>query len=199
MGRMYEQKDVQTAVILYSPHWKWRGLTNFSDLGKRSQNVLDFWYSHGFIKSFSWLLLPALTSKAATVSEKSILFTFSPIDKPMLQNLTLPSNRLSSIQGHYLNKLCWALGPWCYTPTFKAIGLLVPEKKTFEGILPYMAMAASLVLWPNLYSFHFLASRSFQIKFGFKWPSHFWEKRTWYQSGLGPRSRNYLWYSRSLI
>ena len=30
----------------------------------------------------------------------------------------------------------------CYIPSFIKIGLLVREKKTFEGFLPYMGMAA---------------------------------------------------------
>ena len=35
--------------------------------------------------------------------------------------------------------------PQCYTPSFKAIGLVVLEKKIFEGFLPYMVMVAILV------------------------------------------------------
>ena len=31
----------------------------------------------------------------------------------------------------------------------KVIGPLVPEKKIFEGFLPYMGMAATLVMWPR--------------------------------------------------
>ena len=34
----------------------------------------------------------------------------------------------------------------CYTPSFKVIGLLVLEKKIFEGFFPYMDMAAILVM-----------------------------------------------------
>ena len=33
-----------------------------------------------------------------------------------------------------------------YIPNFVEIGPLVPEKKNFEGILPYMGMAAILVM-----------------------------------------------------
>ena len=33
-------------------------------------------------------------------------------------------------------------------PSFVDIGPPVPEKKTFEGFLPYMGMAAILVMWP---------------------------------------------------
>ena len=31
----------------------------------------------------------------------------------------------------------------------KVIGPLVPEKKIFEGFLPYMGVAAILVMWPR--------------------------------------------------
>ena len=37
------------------------------------------------------------------------------------------------------------IGPG-YIPSFKVIGLLVLEKKIFEGFLPYMGMAAILVM-----------------------------------------------------
>ena len=40
----------------------------------------------------------------------------------------------------------------CYIPCFVEIGPLVSEKKSFEGVLPYMGMAATLVTWPASYS-----------------------------------------------
>ena len=39
--------------------------------------------------------------------------------------------------------------PQCYIPSHKVIGPLVLEKKIFEGFLPYMGMAAILVMWPR--------------------------------------------------
>ena len=36
-------------------------------------------------------------------------------------------------------------------PSFVEIGPLVPEKKIFEGFLPYMRMAAILVVYPGLF------------------------------------------------
>ena len=36
--------------------------------------------------------------------------------------------------------------PQCYIPSFVEIDLLVPEKKIFEGFLPYVGMAAILVI-----------------------------------------------------
>ena len=37
--------------------------------------------------------------------------------------------------------------PQCYKPRFMEIGPPVPEKKIFEGFLPCMGVAASLVMW----------------------------------------------------
>ena len=38
------------------------------------------------------------------------------------------------------------LSPRCYIPSFVEIGLPVLEKKIFEGFLPYMDVAAILVM-----------------------------------------------------
>ena len=38
--------------------------------------------------------------------------------------------------------------PQCYIPSFVEIGPPVPEKKIFEGFLPYMGVAAILVIGP---------------------------------------------------
>ena len=37
----------------------------------------------------------------------------------------------------------------CYIPSHKDIGPLVLKKKVFEGFLPYMSVAAILVMWPR--------------------------------------------------
>ena len=37
--------------------------------------------------------------------------------------------------------------PQCYIPSFVEIGPPVPEKKIFKGFLPYMGMAAILIIW----------------------------------------------------
>ena len=49
-------------------------------------------------------------SQAANVL-KNQQFSLFPIEKPKLPNLTLPSNRSGSLQGHHLNKLWWAVVP----------------------------------------------------------------------------------------
>ena len=58
------------------------------DLGPRSRNDLDLQYSHIFIYSIRCLLLLTFRSLAATVSEKSTVFTFS-LEKPKLPKFDL--------------------------------------------------------------------------------------------------------------
>ena len=86
--------------------------------------------------------------------------------------------------------------PRCYIPSFVEIGLPDPEKKIFKGFLPYMGMAAILVMCPaschqifiSLYLKDFIQSLvqiitvvSEKIRFDFL-----------YEHDLGPRSRNNL-------
>ena len=47
-------------------------------------------------------------------------------------------------------------------PSFVEIGPLVPEKKIFEGFLPYMCMAAILVVYPGLF-FIYIGSHFLQM------------------------------------
>ena len=54
----------------------------------------------------------------------------------MLQNLHCRKNRSRSSFEQTL--MGWS--PQCYIPSFVEIGPLVPEKKTFDGFLPYMDM-----------------------------------------------------------
>ena len=86
--------------------------------------------------------------------------------------------------------------PRCYIPSFVKICPPVLEKKIFEGFLPYMGMAAILVMWPaschqiliSLYLKAFIQSLvqngpvvSENIRFEFL-----------YVQDLGPRSSNDL-------
>ena len=59
-------------------------------------------------------------------------------------------------------------------PSFIEIGPPALEKKIFEGFLPFMGMAAILVMTWIIYihiDYHFLLM--LHIKFGFDWPSGF--------------------------
>ena len=86
--------------------------------------------------------------------------------------------------------------PGCYIPSFVEIGPPVPEKKIFEGFLPYMGVVAILVMSPaschqiffslylkafiqNLVQISTVNSEKFQFEF-------------LYVHNLGPRSRNDL-------
>ena len=58
-----------------------------NDLGSRSRNDLDLQYT--FVNSLSCVHLPAFRLQAAIVSENPLFLLF-PIEKPKLQNLTMP-------------------------------------------------------------------------------------------------------------
>ena len=92
-----------------------------NDLRPRSRNDLDLQYSHTFIYSIRCLLLLTLKSLAAIVSVK----------------VTPGSSFEQTMMG-------WS--PRCYIPSFVKIGLPVLEKKIFEGFLPYIGVAAILVM-----------------------------------------------------
>ena len=55
--------------------------------GQGQKMTLTF---HTYLSSTSYLHLPTFRSQAAIVYEKCTVFTFSPIEKPKLSNLTLP-------------------------------------------------------------------------------------------------------------
>ena len=52
------------------------------------------------------------------------------------------------ITGSSFEQTMMGWSPQCYIPSFLVIGLPVPEKKIFEGFLPYMGVAAILVMGP---------------------------------------------------
>ena len=59
---------------------------------------------------------------------------------------------------------------------FRGIGPTVPEKKVFEGLLPYAGVAANFRQMPRT-NFSSAYPRRFHIKFGFDWPTGFRRKR----------------------
>ena len=74
-----------------------------------------------------------------------------PIEK--LPNLTLLKNRPRSLQGHQLitpgssvEQTIMGRSPKFHMPSVVEICPPVPEKKTFEEFLPYMGVAAILVM-----------------------------------------------------
>ena len=91
--------------------------------------------THIFIQSI------CLRSLAAIVSENP-LFSLFPIEKPKLPNLTL----LFYTQRSSFEQITMGRSPRYYIPSFMELGLPVPEEKIFEGFLPYMGLAAILVM-----------------------------------------------------
>ena len=50
--------------------------------------------------------------------------------------------------------------PQCYIPGFVEIGSLVPEKKSFEGFLPYMSMVANESVLKSTFNNNYVLSGS---------------------------------------
>ena len=95
--------------------------------------------------------------------------------------------------------------PRCYIPSFVEIGLPVREKKIFKGFLPYVGMAAILVMGPASchLMFIFLYLKAFiknLVQIG-KVVSEKIRFEFLYVHDLGPRSRNDhdLQYSHTFI
>ena len=94
--------------------------------------------------------------------------------------------------------------PGCYIPSFVEIGPPVP-KKSFEGFLPYMVMAAILVMLPAschqiFISLYLKAFIKILVQIGTVVSEKIWFEFL-YVHNLGPRSRNDpdLQYSHTLI
>ena len=86
--------------------------------------------------------------------------------------------------------------PRSYIPSFVEIGLLVPEKKIFKGFLPYVGMAAILVIGPAscrqiFISLYLKAFYKNLVQIG-KVVSEKIRFEFLYVHDLGPRSRNDL-------
>ena len=71
----FHKNLVQTGTVVSEKIWF--EFLYIRDLGPRSRNDLDLQYSHTFIYSIRCQLLLTFRSLAATVSEKSAVFTFS--------------------------------------------------------------------------------------------------------------------------
>ena len=112
-------------------------------------------------------------------SEKSTVFTFSY--RKNLSYQIWPCRKIGQGQPtvNHLNKLWWAGSHRCYIPSFMEIDPPVPEKKIFEGFLNIYGHGSHLGHVTSIMSinFHFLVPESLHIKFGFDWPSGFWEKQ----------------------
>ena len=85
---------------------------------------------------------------AAIISEKNnTLFTFSN-RKTEVTKFDLAVKKIKVTQGSSFQQTMMDWTPQCYIPSFVEIGQPVLEKKIFEGFLPYMGVAAILVIWP---------------------------------------------------
>ena len=113
--------------------------------GPMSRNDLDIQYSHIFTYSIKCLLLLTFRSVAAIVSEKSTVYPFS-YRKASVTKFDRAVKKIKGTPGSSFEQTMMGRSPRCYIPTFVEIGLPVPEKKIFEGFLPYMRLATILVV-----------------------------------------------------
>ena len=110
----------------------------------RSSDDLDLNKLHTFIYFISSLHLPLFRSQAAIVFKTSFVFTFSYV-KAYVSKIDLDVKQAKIIPGSSFSQTMTGWGPQCYIPSFMEIGPLVLEK-IFELLLPYMGVAAILVM-----------------------------------------------------
>ena len=90
--------------------------------------------------------------------------------------LDLALKKSRSAQGHHLNNLDSTQVPDAiYQVSRPSITWFL--RRRFVKVLPYMGMAAMLVMWPRLFEQIFVPSAPWNLlhmKFGYNWPSGFW-------------------------
>ena len=97
------------------------------------------------MKSISCLYLPTFRSQASIVSEKSTVFTFSR-RIAYVSKFDLVVEYVKVAPGSSFILTIMGRSSRCYIQSFVNIGPSVLEKKIFKGVLPYMGMAAILVM-----------------------------------------------------
>ena len=121
---------------------------------KKRQTTALLWYSYRFMYSFSQLHLPTLTSQTTIVSEKSIVLPFSPYKSIMDQ--IWPCRKIGQGQPRII---IWANlvvleYPMLHT-NFQGHRSAFWFQRRFLRFLPYMGMAAILVMSPWLFEKNF--------------------------------------------
>ena len=140
----FHKNLVQIGTVVSEKIWFDFLYVHIHDLGLRFRNDLDLQYSHTFIYSIRCLLLLTFRSLAAIVFEQSTVFTFS-YRKAYVTKFDLAVKWVNVTPGSSFEQTMISWSPPCYIPSFVEIGLPVLEKM-FEGFLPYMGVAAILVM-----------------------------------------------------
>ena len=91
------------------------------------------------------LHLPLFRSQAAIVFKKSTIFTFFPC-KAYVSKIDLAVKQVKVIPVSSFAQTMMGWSTRCYILIFVEIGPPVLEKKIFESFLPYMGVAAILVM-----------------------------------------------------
>ena len=82
----------------------------------------------------------------AAIVLKNPLFSLFPIEKAKVTEFDLAIKQVNVTPGSSFEQTIMGRSPQCYIPSFLEIGPSVPEKKNFERFLPYMGVAAILVM-----------------------------------------------------
>ena len=121
----------------------------------KSRNDLDLRYSHTFF--FTQIVcIYQFSGHRLLYFLKNPLFSLLPVENPKLPNYIF-LEKVKVNPGSLFEQTVMGWSPKCYTPTLKEIGPTVPEKKIFEGFIPYMGVAAILVRWPALFPQNFIS------------------------------------------
>ena len=95
-----------------------------------------------YVHFFSWFQVTG-----CKCSEKSTVFTFS-YRKAIVTKFDLAIKYVKVNLGSSFEQIMMGRSHQCYIPSFVEIDPPVPERTIFEGFLPYMGVAAILVMWP---------------------------------------------------
>ena len=123
-------------------------MLNLSDLGQRSVNDHDLGLSQIVVYSFIWLYVPTVTSKASIVSWKSTAWAFSHT-KTNKTKFDLAVKYVKVNSGSSFEQIWQYSKNQCCTVSFMIIGLLVPDKKIFEGFYHIWAWRPSWLCEEN--------------------------------------------------
>ena len=95
-----------------------------------------------YVHFFSWFQVTG-----CKCSEKSTVFTFS-YRKAIVTKFDLAIKYVKVNLGSSFEQIIMGRSHQCYIPSFVEIDPPVLERTIFEGFLPYMGVAAILVMWP---------------------------------------------------
>ena len=102
---------------------------------------------HTFLSLINCLLLPTFSHRLQWFL-KNPLFSIFSYRQALVTKFDLAVKKVKVNPGSSFEQTMIGWSSQCNIPSLVEIGPPVPEKKIFEGFLPYMGVAAILVMWP---------------------------------------------------